>query len=467
MPEADEGDHEAEPRPPEAGELDRLRSRVAQLEARAHHRPEHHRLRATGSAVLIVVAAILSLLAVISVWTRDQVTDTGRFVATMGPLASDAQVQDAISARVTTLVTQQIDVPALVDQLSAAASQRGVPPKAADLIGSLSGPIGSGITSLIGGVVDKVVTSSAFAALWTNMITAAHSSMVKALTGQGGGTVSLENNQVTIDLAPVVEQVKTQLVDAGLGLASRIPTVHTTFTVYESTAIGKAKTGVRVLEVMGNWMPFIAAAVAAAGVYLARNRRRALVGAAFGVAVAMLVLGVALAAFRGYFISQLPPGVNSGAVGVVFDALVHFLRQSVRTVGVLAVLVMLGAFFVGPSRTAVFVRAAGSTGIGGIRQVAEDVGFRAGPVEPFVRRFKHWIGVAILLIASIIFVLWDHPTGSVVFWFAVVVLAAFAIREFLAPGPGLAELRQDNQDTGLGIGPHDAAPAGHGTDARE
>jgi hypothetical protein len=56
-------------------------------------------------------------------------------------------------------------------------------------------------------------------------------------------------------------------------------------------------------------------------------------------------------------------------------------------------------------------------------------------VERFVRRFKHWIGVAILLIASVVFVIWDHPTGLVVFWFAFVVLIAFAIREFLAPGP--------------------------------
>lgn len=461
MPAPDNGEPGPGPRPAGAGELEELRQRVVQLEAGAQGPLEHRRLRATGSAVLIVVAAILSLLAVISVWARDQVTNTDRFVATMGPLASHPEVQDAVSAQVTKIVVQQIDVSALVGQLSAAASQTGVPPQAAGLIGSLSGPIGSGITSLIGGVVDKVVTSSTFATTWTNVITAAHASMVKALTGQGGGLVSLENNQVNIDLAPIIAQVKTQLVDAGLGVAASIPTVHTMFTVYESTAIGKAKTAVRVLEVIGNWMPWIAAAVAAAGVYLARDRRRALVWAAFGVGLAMLVLGVAVAAFRGYFISQLPLDVNSGAAGAVYDALVHFLQQSVRMVGVLAVLVMLGAFFVGPTRTAVFVRAASSTGISGVRQAAEYIGFRAGPVEPFVRRFKRWIGMAILLIASLFFVLWDHPTGTVVFWFAVVILAFFAIREFLAPGPGLAELRP--QDQARGAGPGDAATAGPGT----
>lgn len=431
-----------EPGASDSRELEELRRRVAQLEAGgAAGQREHHRVRATGSAVLIVVAAVLSLLAVIAVWANDQVTDTNRFVATMAPLASDPQVQDALTTRVTNVVVQQINVPSLVGQLSQAASQKGVPPKAANLIGSLSGPIGSGITSLVGNIVNKVVTSPAFATVWTNAMRTAHASMVKALTGQGGGAVSLANNQVTIDIAPIIEQVKTQLVGAGLGLASKIPTVHATFTVYSSKSIGKLKSYLRLLQILGNWMPVIAVLVAAAGVYLARDRRRALIGAAIGVAAAMLLLGVSLAVFRSYFLDQLPPGVNSGAAGSVYDALIHFLRVTVRAVGALAVLVALGAFFIGPSRTATFVRAASSTGISGVRQAAEQIGFRAGPVEPFVRRWKHWIGIAILLIAAVVFVFWDHPTGLVVFWFAVVVLAAFGIREFLAPGPGLAELR--------------------------
>ncbi|MFF1872049.1 hypothetical protein [Kitasatospora herbaricolor] len=58
----------------------------------------------------------------------------------------------------------------------------------------------------------------------------------------------------------------------------------------------------------------------------------------------------------------------------------------------------------------------------GLRSAADSAGFRAGPVEPFVRRWKHWIGVTMFLIAALLFV----------FWFAVVILAAFAVREFLA-----------------------------------
>ncbi|MGW7257595.1 hypothetical protein [Streptomyces sp. NPDC054834] len=433
-------DAEGEPGKPRESELDELHRRVAQLESTGPSAPQRrHALRTTGSVLLIILASILSILAVTAVWARDQITDTDRFVATMGPLASDPDVQQAVSRRVTDVVVQKIDVPGLVDQLSKAASQPGVPPRVSQLIGPLTGPIENGVKSLIGAAADRVVTSQAFAKAWTDAITLAHNAMVKALTGEGGA-VRLSGDQVTIDLAPVIDQVKTQLVDAGLAPAAKIPTVHTQFTVYASPKLQKLQLYLRLLQILGNWLPVVTVLVAAGGVYAAWNRRHALIGAALGIAAAMLVLGIGLTVFRTYFLDQLPSDVSPGAAGSVYDALVHFLRKAARAVGVLAVLVALGAFFAGPSRIATTTRAACTTAVGGVRQVAEHVGFRAGPVEPFVRRWKRWIGIVILVGASIVFVFWDHPTGMVVFWFAVVVLALFGVREFFAPGPGLAGL---------------------------
>ncbi|MEU6255868.1 hypothetical protein [Streptomyces sp. NPDC047043] len=438
-------------------ELEELRRRVGQLESAAAPR-QRHPFRTTGSVLLVILASILSILAVTAVWARDQVTDTDRFVATMGPLASDPDVQKAISRRVTDVVIQKIDVQSVVDQLSQAAHQKGVPPRAADLIGNLSGPIGDGLESLVGAAADRVVTSDAFATIWTRAITAAHTTMVKALTGEGGGTVQLSGDKVTIDIGPVVDQVKKQLTDSGFALASKIPQVHTKFTVYAAPQLAQARTYVRLLQILGNWLPVVAVLVATTGVYLAHNRRHALIGAASGIAVAMLVFGIALAIMRTSFLNHLPAGVSPDAAGSVYDALVHFLRKTLRTVGILAVLVALGAFFVGPSRAATTTRAACTTGVGGVRQVADQVGFRAGPVEPFVRRWKRWIGIVILLGASIVFAFWNHPTGLVVFWFAVVILALFGVREFLAPGPGLAALGRTPGVTGP-PGPSGPEPA--------
>ncbi|MFE2110569.1 hypothetical protein ACFXAF_32540 [Kitasatospora sp. NPDC059463] len=437
MPPADPSTPQPEdPRPgrPESDELEALHHRVAQLEAEARRRPpQHHRLRTTGATVLVIVASVLSLLAVIAVWAHDEITDTDRFVATMAPLAHDPAVQNALADRITEATTEQIDVKAVVNDLSQAAADQGVPPRLAQLLGGLTGPLEGALTDLVHGAAERVVTSDAFATVWEEAVRAGHATMVKALTGQGGGAVVLKNDEVVIDIGPMVERVKTELVNAGFAPAAKIPEVHTSFVVFSSPDLAKIKGGFRLLQILGWWLPVITVLIAAAGVLTAFNRRRALIGAALGIGAAMLLLGIALAVFRSYFLDHLPADASQAAAGAVYDALVDYLRSGVRMIGFLAVVVVVGAFFAGPSRAAVTVRSVAGHGVAALRSSADSVGFRAGPVERFVRRWKRWLGVLILVVAAVVFVLWDHPTGMVVFWFAVVVLAAFALREFLAP----------------------------------
>ncbi|MFE0730764.1 hypothetical protein ACFW2X_21440 [Streptomyces antibioticus] len=425
----------------ERGELEELRHRIGALETAGDQRkqePVHeprHRLRSFGSALLIILASLLALLSVVAVWTNSIVRDTDRYVATVAPLASDPDIQQAVTRRVTDAVVQRIDVDGLVDELSDAASERGVPPKAANLIGGLTGPISSGLKELVGSTVERVVSSPAFETVWTDANRRAHAAVDKALTGQAGGAVSLKNNQVAIDIGPIVQQVKERLVDDGFGLASRIPEVHTEFVVVEGDSVGKIKTYLRVLEILGTWLPVITVLVAAAGVFLAAHRRRALIGAALGVLVAMVVLGVALTVFRAIYLDHLPAGASEAAAGSIYDALVRFLRSGIRAVGALALVTALGAFFVGPSRPAVFTRHFFSKGIGAGRDVAMSSGLRLGAVGRFTHRYKPWIGAAILLVAAIVLFTWNYPTMAVVIWTAVIVLIALALREFLDPGP--------------------------------
>lgn len=93
-----------------------------------------------------------------------------------------------------------------------------------------------------------------------------------------------------------------------------------------------------------------------------------------------------------------------------------------------------GAFLVGPSRIAVLIRTGCRRGIGALRDVAVSAGLPLGPVGRFVHRFKRWIGAAILAVAAIVLFTWSYPTTWVVVWTVVIVLVAFAIREFLDTG---------------------------------
>ena len=194
----------------------------------------------------------------------------------------------------------------------------------------------------------------------------------------------------------------------------------------------------RVLQIMGGWLPVIALLVAAAGVYTAFNRRHALIGAALAVFAAMLLLGIVLTVFRDVYLDHLPPGASSAAAGAVYDALIKFLRAGVRALGAVALVTAVGAFLSGPSRIAVLVRTSCSRSIGAGRDVAVSSGLRLGAVGRFVHRFKRGIGVAIVVVAAIVLFTWNYPTTMVVVWTAVIVLAGFAIREFLDTGPAPA-----------------------------
>ncbi|MEE1802100.1 hypothetical protein PUR57_25980 [Streptomyces sp. JV176] len=416
----------------ERGELDALRKRLSVLEKAGP--PRHHRLRSLSSALLILFAALLSLLSVVAVWANSIVRDTDRYVATVGPLAGDPAVQKAVTNRVTAVVLAQINVDALVKEVSTAASQKGVPPRVAKLLKSLDGPITKGLEQLIGGTVERVVTSSAFETVWVKGNRRAHAAFDKALTGHAEGAVSLKDNQVAIDVAPIVAEVKNRLVGAGFAPAAKIPAVHTSFVVFESEDVGKVKTWLRVLQILGGWLPVIALLVAAAGVYAAFNRRHALIGAALAVFVAMLVLGVSLTVVRDVYLGHLPSGASQAAAGALYDALVTFLRAGVRSLAAVALFTAVGAFLAGPSRVAVLTRTGCRRSVAALREVAVSAGLPLGAVGRFVHRFKRWIGVAILLVAAIVLFTWTYPTTMVVVWTVVLTLVGFAIREFLDAG---------------------------------
>ncbi|MGE7386259.1 hypothetical protein ACQKM2_12370 [Streptomyces sp. NPDC004126] len=412
-------------------ELAELRARVRALEAAAARRPPtRHRTRSLVGAVLIFLGCLLAPLGLLASWTSDIVGDTDRYVTTVAPLASDPDVQAAVANRVTGAVMEHIDLQALLQD--AAPDQRPLLEKA---LGRLGGSLEGALSSFVREKAQDVVASDAFEKVWTDANRAIHTSLVRALTGSGEGAVQIKNDAVTLDLAPVIEQVKQRLVRSGLALAEKIPEIHTDFTLVQSEDIGRVKTGFRLLQLAGTWLPVLAVLLAAGGVLLTTHRRRALVSAALGFAAAALVLGIALTVFRTVYLGALPDTVSQAAAGSVYDAMVHLLRLSVRTVVVLGVVLALAAWLSGPGRWAGAVRALWHSGITATRGTADRLGLRTGPVGPFVRRHRTWITWILVAAAVVAYVLWPHPTGWVVVGFALALLFALAVAQFLAEEP--------------------------------
>ncbi|MER6350043.1 hypothetical protein ACWC10_08120 [Streptomyces sp. NPDC001595] len=411
-------------------ELEQLRARVASLEAERARRPARHRWRSFTAAVLIVLGCLLAPLGAVAAWTADIVGDTDRYVETVAPLARDQDVQRAAATRVTDAVMSRLDLPALLQEVAPA--DRPLVDKA---LGQLGDTLEDAVRSFVQDKAQAIVASDVFARIWTDANRRVHAAVDEALTG-GGGAIRLKDDAVTVDLAPLVEEVKQRLVDDGLSAASRIPTVHTDFTVFQAEDIGRLKTWFRLLQLAGFWVPVLALLLIVGGVLLATHRRRTLIVASLAFAFATLMLGVAVTVARVMYLDALPSGVSEPAAASVYDILVRYLRTSVRTGVALGVVVALAAWLTGPGHRAGLVRRLWYSGIGAVRSTADRAGLRTGPVGPFVRRFRVWIGWLLVAGAVLAYALWPYPTGWVVIGLALALLFALGVVAFLEDGDG-------------------------------
>jgi hypothetical protein len=445
--------------PDERAELERLRAEVADLRTQVSAaptvvepavvaptpKPRRQRWRSVVATLLIVVGCILAPISVVAVWTKNLVTDTDRYVATVQPLASDPAIQSAIADRITTEVFTHLDVAGITNQAVDALAERGLPPLVANQLHALSQPLSSGVQSFVRDEVGKVVASDAFASAWLTANRAAHQALVAALTGETREGVTIENDTVSINLGPIIQEVKQRLIDRGFELASRIPNVNPSFVLVQSDYIAKARGAFNLLNAIGNWLPVVALFFLAIGIYVAKGHRRALVGVGLGLAGGMLALGLALALFRTIYLNALPLGVlTHDAAAAFYDTLVRFLRLGLRSVLVLGLVIALAGFLTGRSITAVRARAGLTKGIGWLRGGAEQAGFRTGPVGAWVYTYKRVLWIAVIAIAALVLVFWDQPTGRVILGITLGVLVALVIIEFLGrpPSPATPELSE-------------------------
>ena len=440
----------------ERAELESLRGEVARLRraassggqtpgtpdgdataARGARRPVGW-LRWTATGVLVVLAALLVISAVGARYVRSQLLDTDRYVATVAPLADDPAVQNAVATKVTDAVVEQLDLETLTRDALTAITDNA--PRVPQAIVGLAPVLANQANGFIGDQVTRFVRSDAFANLWVQANRAAHANVVAVLTGGSGRALTATaDGAVVLDLGPVVNAVKQRLVARGLSFASNIPQVDTTITVFQSSDIAKAQRWTRAFDRLATWLPWLAllVAVAAVGVAPRGRRRRAVVLVSSAAAVGMIVLGLGITIGRAVYLGAVPAHVlPPSAAAVVFDTVVQPLRGTLRFVLVVALVVALASFLVGPSGAAQAVRN------GFMWLVGRASGGRAGDVTREPRPWEAWIAryallltVALVVLGGLVLVFWHYPTGAVAFWLAlVVVVLVVAVQVLAAPG---------------------------------
>ena len=440
----------------EHAELERLRAEVRDLRARQDAEPRpvaagrgkgHGRWHSWVAAIAITLGCVLAPVSVLGVWAANQVSNTDRFVANMAPLITEPPIQHALSNAITTNITSRLDVQALTRQTATQLSQAHLP-RLSTLVTNFAGPIASGINGFIGTAVARIVASPAVATVWVTALRTAHAGVVRVLSGQGGGSVDVQNGKVVLSLGPLINDVKQQLVARGLTIVNNLPSVNTTFPLFEAPNLAKAQQGYRLITTLRWVLPLLSLALLAVGIWAARSRRRGLFGAALGLSASMLVLAIALTIARSIYLNSVPQSVlPSDAAGALYDTLVRFIREGLRVLLVVGLVIAAGAFLTGPSAAAVGVRRGVVSGIDWLRTRSERAGLRTGPVGTWTGAHKTVLRVGAVALVALIFAFWGQPSLAVVIWLVVVLLVLLGLIELVGgrtqaapragpPGPG-------------------------------
>jgi hypothetical protein len=393
------------------------------------------RWRTSLAVTLILLGSILAPVAVLGVWAANQVSNTDRYVANMQPLISEPSIQNALTSQITTAITNNVNIQSYTNQVASELQQRNLP-RLATLLQNFSGSIASGINSAIRAAVAQVVASPAMAAVWTQANRAAHATMVAVLSGNNNGALKLVNGKVTLQLGPFITKVADQLTARGLNVASLIPkNLNPTFTLFSAPDLEKAQAGYRLVTTLKWVLPLLSLGLLALGIWAARSHRRGLIGAALGLAASMLVLAAALAIARGIYLSSVPQNVlPSDAAAVAYDTLVRFIKEGLRVLLLLGIVIALGAFLTGPSGTAVKIRGGVSSGIAWVRTRGEGAGLNTGGFGVWVGAHKTWLRIGALALVALIFVFSGTPSLALVIWLVVILLLLLALVELFGGG---------------------------------
>ncbi|WP_326580377.1 hypothetical protein OG889_21535 [Streptomyces sp. NBC_00481] len=264
-----------------------------------------HRARGTLSAALTVLACLLTPVGALAAWATYEIADRTRYEAVMAPLAADPDVREALADAVAAGILREVRV---------------------------RPPLRRPVQDFTHDAARSFTQTEAFRTAWHTANRAAHDAVLGAVReedagagaadGPGGGAA----RAVTLDLAPVGERVKRQLVRDHVPFAHRIPVAHTEVEVLSAAELVQLRKGYRVLEIAAFWLPVGALALAAGGVLVATQRRRAVCATGLGTALGGALLGVAVALGRHLTLADLPPDVSPAAAGAVYDALTATLR---------------------------------------------------------------------------------------------------------------------------------------------
>ncbi|MGH3797774.1 MAG: hypothetical protein ACRDSP_23120 [Pseudonocardiaceae bacterium] len=428
------------PRPDDA-EVERLRTEVADLRGRLDTRQRHrmlvHRFRAITAAILVALAGFGVVLSVIGIWGTRTVYNTDRWVATVGPLPQDPQVNAAVAAYLTSELQRTLNLQQRV--------ANALPRDAA----FLAAPVAGQVRNYLQTTIANLLHTPQFQSLWVEANRRAQPRLVAILENRSQ-VVSANGDTVTLNLLPIVNNVLAD-VDRALpdvfGKQITLPTITSgqippnlreriqtqlgvtlppdfaDIKLYNRGALAQVQDAVVlakrtvVLTVLGTLV------VLGLAIGASVHRRRTVLQFGLWLALATVVLTYALRVVNRQLLQNVSEGTYRNGASAALYTIFAGLRERGVELFWLGVVIAVLAYLVGPGRLPTALRDSvvrGTRWVGGTtRSVA------TGPQLPiWAHRYLDPVRIGGVVIAAIVAVLFSSWTALFVI---AVVLIGFEV----------------------------------------
>jgi hypothetical protein len=373
----------------------------------------------------LVLAGLLTVPAAVAYWGQRTLNDTQRYVDTVEPLVASPEVQDVIATKVTDAIERQIDIEATLNNVFAGVITDK--PRLEQLVG----PLSAAINGLIDREVRAFVASDEFADLWTRVNTRAQQALQRVLRGEGTGAVSLQGEQIVLDVDEVINQVKQRLVARGLTLVQNVPIPQTDrqIVLMEAPQVKQLRTIYAFGNPLARWLLPIVGLLYLAAFLLARRRPRMTVAIGALLAANALLVALALTIGRQLFVDQLAGTGFAAASRAFFDTLLAYLARGQRVLFGLGLVLLVAGWFAGSNRYGTAVR---TTVAGGL----ESIGTRVsdGPVDgagQWVALNVGWLRATVGVLGAVV-LFWGNDVSASRFWWSLaLVLFLLALLQVL------------------------------------
>lgn len=285
----------------------------------------------SASVISLVIGIILIPFAVIAIWLHNTIFDIDTYITTVAPLSFNETIANDIASNITNRFFQKINASNLI---SSALPEQGQ---------FLVTPLLERLETFTQTQISQLIQSEEFNNLWIEANRLSQPPVVKLLTG-GGEAIQAQQGIITLNLGPIINQLKSKLSQKGITIFNDITFAaeDEQIVIFQSSQLANAQAFISRLNQMVVALSLLVLTFLAAAVILSINRLETLYNLGIGISVAGVALLLLILIQRTQYINSGDRIIFSPAAASAFyDTVTRFLFSASWIIIVIGLLTIL------------------------------------------------------------------------------------------------------------------------------